>query len=255
MSATKIEWATHTWNPVTGCTKISAGCKNCYAERIARRFYSEPFDVVKLHPDRLEEPEHWKKPRRVFVCSMSDLFHKDVPDEFIEKVFMVMELKARQHTFMILTKRPVRMKEFMDGHHECVQSHIWLGVTAENQELANERIPILLQAPAVNRFVSVEPMLERIDLVETGALSIYVSGGGVGNIPLSRGIENNGLDWVICGGESGSGARPHPPYIDIRYLKDQCQSSGIPFFLKQMWGEKMPELDGKIWDEYPKVNA
>lgn len=245
MSTTKIEWATHTWNPVTGCTKISTGCKNCYAERIARRFYSEPFDVVKLHPDRLEEPDHWKKPRRVFVCSMSDLFHKDVPFDFIGDIWDEM-LCHPKHTFMILTKRPARMKEFVGWYGNWEINNIWLGVTAENQKMADERIPILLQTPAVIRFVSIEPMLERIMLWRGSDNLIDDS-----DYPMLIDC----VDWVICGGESGTGARPHPPYVDVRYLKDQCQSAGIPFFLKQMWGEKMPELDGKVWDEYPKANA
>ncbi|HAC16944.1 MAG TPA: hypothetical protein DCE78_13515 [Bacteroidetes bacterium] len=254
MTKTKIEWTDYSWNPVTGCTKISDGCKNCYAERIAKRFWNRPFEKVWCHPERLADPSMWKKPKKIFVCSMSDLFHTDVPDDFIEQVFYTMALNARQHTYMILTKRPARMLEFMNGHHECVQSHVWLGVSAENQEMADERIPILLQTPAVVRFVSVEPMLEKIDLVQAGALSVYVSGGGVGDYPLSRGLESNGISWVICGAESGHGARPFD-MCWARDLKNQCQSAGVPFFLKQarINGQllKMPELDGQIWEEYP----
>lgn len=228
----KIEWADYSWNPVTGCTRISTGCKNCYAERIAKRFWNRTFEEVVCHEDRLLEPKIWIRSRNVFVCSMSDLFHIDVPDKFIEQVFYVMA-KGRHHNFILLTKRPARMMEFMNGHHECVQSHVWLGVSVENQEMADERIPLLLQTPAVIRFVSVEPMLEKIELQPY--------------------LEK--LDWVICGAESGQGARP----FDMgwaKYLKQQCVMVDVPFFLKQVRinGEmvKLPLLDGRRWAEFPK---
>lgn len=286
---TKIEWATDVWNPVTGCTKISPGCKNCYAERMAKRLAGrcgypadEPFRVT-LHPERLEEPLHWKKPRRVFVCSMGDLFHADVPSDFILQVWHVMNLSP-QHTFMILTKRAARMEmimnEWLPSALELsvglrakykVLPNVWLGVTAENQEQADKRIPLLLQTPAAVRFVSVEPML--------GAVALDVSyGQGIGAFFIDS------LDWVICGGESGPGARPMNPDW-ARDLRDQCQAAGVPFFFKQ-WGEwvevrettqeiveqhsketrSFPNgdlffrvgkkaagrlLDGRTWDEYP----
>ena len=257
MTKTKIEWTDYSWNPVTGCTKISAGCKNCYAERIAKRFWNRPFEKVWCHPERLADPSMWKKPKKVFVCSMSDLFHEDVPMDFIADVFDEMICHPR-HTFMVLTKRLRKMQAFTQwyGYQKTVANHVWLGVSAENQEMADERIPILLQTPAAKRFVSVEPMLEKIDLVQAGALSVYVSGGGVGDFPLSRGLESNGISWVICGAESGHGARP----FDMEWardLKDQCLLASVPFFLKQgrIDGQliKMPELDGQIWEEYPNI--
>lgn len=251
MSAkSKIEWTDATWNPVTGCAKISTGCKNCYAERIANRFWDHPFSEVRCHPERLKEPEKWKSSKRVFVCSMSDLFHKDVPDEFIEQVFYKMALNARQHTYMILTKRPARMMEFMNGHHECVQSHVWLGVSTENQEMADERIPLLLQTSAIVRFVSIEPMLERLDISYglNGCPEQYKNGEWYQTYPP--------IDWVICGAESGPGARPFKIGW-ARDIKNQCVKAGVPFFFKQARIDgklvKMPELDGKIWAEYPEA--
>jgi protein gp37 len=228
--STKIEWADEVWNPVTGCTKISEGCRNCYAESIAKRFWGErKFSDVKCHPERLDIPLHWKKPRRVFVNSMSDLFHIAISDIFIFDCFRTIE-KAKQHTFIVLTKRPHRMRRWFDIFHAGEPlPNLWLGVSVEDQSKADERIAWLRGIPAAVRFVSVEPMLERVDLTE------WLSG----------------LDWVICGGESGKNARPHPSLTDVRYLKDQCVAAGVPFFLKQMWGKKMPELDGKVWDEYP----
>ena len=229
-----------TWNPVTGCTKISAGCKNCYAERIAKRFWDHPFSEVREHPERLEEIRKWKKPRKIFVCSMSDLFHKDVSDDFISQVFMEMALHGRQHTFIVLTKRPARMMEFMNGSHECVQHHIWLGVSVENQEMADERIPILLETSGVVRFVSVEPMLGAINLEEY--------------LHTRKRIRK--LDWVICGSESGTGTRGTNVFWAAD-LKEQCVRYEVPFFLKQLRGGgktiKMPELNGRIWNQYPEV--
>jgi protein gp37 len=266
MSKTKIQWASHTWNPVTGCTKISEGCLNCYAERIARRFYSEPFEVVKTHPDRLSEPWHWKNPRRVFVCSMGDLFHEDVPDDFIESVLCSMVYDIEQvrtrHIFMILTKRPARMFEYLskfvfpsDAPYKWPLDNVWLGVTAENQEMADERIPILLQTPAVVRFVSVEPMLEKMDLSYPlhGYPEVYASQPD-GEPDWQQ--TTPPLDWVICGAESGPGARPFD--MDwARDLKNQCEMASIPFFFKQgrIDGQlvKMPELDGRVWDQYPEA--
>lgn len=235
---TKIEWATDVWNPVTGCTKVSEGCRNCYAEGIAKRFWGErKFTDVRCHPDRLDAPRHWKKPRRVFVNSMSDLFHPDVPFEFIDRVFGAMTM-ACEHTFMILTKRPRMMLDWFNWttHNKTglwPLPNVWLGVTVENQKAANERIPLLLKTPAVVRFVSVEPMLGEVDMTQA-MYGINPPGMNVFGFTDGFGYEAC-LDWVICGGETGPGARPmHPDWA--RSLRDQCQSAGVPFFFKQ-WGE------------------
>lgn len=250
MATTKIEWAERVWNPVTGCTKISPACANCYAERMAKRLAGrcgypaeEPFKVT-LQYDKLSDPDKWKKPARIFVCSMADLFHNDVPVHFLEAVFNIM-LQSDRHTFLLLTKRPERMKWFIDGFETRKNTpwpagNIWLGVTAENQEQADKRIPLLLQTPAAVRFVSVEPMLGPVDLtnikdkdgdtfnVLDRCAYATATDGEYHDIP-------NGLDWVICGGENGPGARPmHPDWA--RSLRDQCQAAGVPFFFKG-WGE------------------
>lgn len=261
MGDTKIEWAMKSWNPMTGCTKISPGCKNCYACRMSKRLVGragypadDPFRVT-LHPDRLEQPLHWKNPRRVFVASMGDLFHEDVPFEFILGVFSIIE-RCPQHTFIILTKRPEGAREFFDevaidnsdvglsGWNillDCL--NIYLGVTAENQEQADKRIPILLTIPAAVRFVSVEPMLEGIDLLKMQPNHYTLINSLEGCETAFRGMSmepssdytGKKLDWVICGGESGSGARPmHPDWA--RSLRDQCVEAGISYFFKQ-WGE------------------
>ncbi len=256
MSKTKIEWADVVWNPVTGCTKVSAGCKHCYAERMWPRLATgRPFTSVQCHDDRLHAPLHWKKPRRVFVNSMSDLFHEDVPDEFIDRVFAVMAL-CPQHTFTVLTKRPRRMFDYMNGQDECLDDaridlirltasyygytdfpgteikwpiqNVWLGVSCENQETADKRIPLLLKTPAALRFVSCEPLLGPINLEDR-----------------YNGIT---LNWVIVGGESGPKARPmHPDWA--RSLRDQCQFESVPFFFKQ-WGEWAPACA-----QYPDTDA
>lgn len=276
MSQTKIEWATHVWNPTTGCSKVSAGCQNCYAERMAKRLAGrcgypkdDPFRVT-LHPDRLDEPLRWRKPRRVFVCSMGDLFHPDVPFEYIDRIFSTMAL-AWQHTFLILTKRPERMRDYITttrttdvvlqhwkperGERTWPLSNVWLGVTAENQEMADERIPILLQIPAAVRFVSCEPLLSAIDLTKwlggknvndgcrkdflcsDGYRSIQrISDHNTGHLP-SQDMETSprGIDWCIVGGETGPSARPmHPDWV--RSLRNQCVAAGAAFFFKQ-WGQ------------------
>lgn len=249
--ATKIEWVRNpdgtkgeTWNPVSGCSKVSPGCKNCYAERMAKRLagrfgYPEvphQFNVT-LHPDKLDLPLRWKKPRMVFVCSMSDLFHIKVSQYFVEKVFRIIA-QCPQHTFQILTKRPKRMAEYMRymPHHLRASgfsddlSNVWCGVTAENQAAADERIPLLLQTPAAVRFVSCEPLLGAVDLVKAASIPAVWDTRRF----LTNNLRNLGLHWLICGGESGPGARPmHPDWV--RSLRDQCQSSGVPFFFKQ-WG-------------------
>ena len=263
MGNTKIEWADRVWNPVTGCTKISPGCQNCYAERMAKRLRGrcgydadEPFRVT-LHPERLEEPMRWLKPSMVFVCSMGDLFHDDVPDEFIHRVFATIG-QCPQHTFIILTKRPKRMKAFIEDYYAYkspsgdeqglhIQPNVWLGVTAENQEMADRRIPILLQIPATVRCVSVEPMLGPVDLTRVGG--DWHGHGRIDALNGRRNIEEyifeyslrwktercEKIDWVICGGETGPDAWPmHPDWV--RSLRDQCQASGTKFFFKS-WGE------------------
>ncbi len=236
MSASKIQWTDRVWNPVTGCTKVSQGCKNCYAERQALSHQQHPnpkvahayrngFGVT-LHLERLAMPLRWRKPCRVFVNSMSDLFHDDIPDGFICRVFAAMA-NSPLHTFQVLTKRPERMQRFCN---RVVPTHnVWLGVSAEDQQTADQRIPLLLQTPAAMRFVSCEPLLGPVDLNSIGALIDKQ------RFKLTLGEY---LDWVIAGGESGPGARPaHPDWF--RSLRDQCADSHVPFFFKQ-WGEWAP---------------
>ena len=209
---TKIEWTEATWNPVTGCTPVSAGCEHCYAKRIANRHRGrfgypadEPFRVT-LHGDRLNEPRKWRKPRMVFVCSMGDLFHEAVPAGFIEAVWRTMA-GCPQHIFQVLTKRPQRMAEW--GTWSAALPHVWLGVTAENRVCLNERLPHLLNCPAAVRFLSIEPMLEPIRL------------------------ELAGIGWVIFGCESG----PKRRACDLGWIRDglrQCRVSGAPAFVKQV---------------------
>ena len=296
MSKSKIEWCDRTWNPITGCTKISPGCENCYAERMAKRFggsrgYAdgEHFKVRKANGDTLFRPLRWKRPSKIFVGSMTDLFHEDVKDEWLDEIFGMMLAQhvftnGANHTFMVLTKRPERMKEYFSKEPkellkrwalaapvrtdnedilfaELVESechrdwdeagrnskgseavpwgycerlfplpNLWLGVTAENQEQADKRIPTLLETEAAYRFVSVEPMLGPVNL----DFDVYW-------LPQCDSDEDwpiqvlNALNWVICGGESGRGARPMS--IDwVRDLKEQCNGYSTPFFFKQ-WGE------------------
>ena len=268
---TKIEWTDESWNPVAGCSKVSDGCKNCYALRMAYRQaamgnenYRNVLKQKGIYPaawngktvcieSKLTEPLHWRKPRKIFVCSMSDLFHESVPFDFIDRIMAAMVL-CPQHTFQILTKRPERMLEFFSftgriKEWEWPLPNVWLGVTAENQEMADKRIPLLLQTPAAKRFVSIEPMLGAIQM------SYDVDDGY--SQPWSWLSDDWGnkdtLDLVICGGESGTGARPmHPDWA--RSLRDQCEAAGVPFFFKQ-WGKyrhgRSWTKDGKIvWMEY-----
>lgn len=247
---TAIKWTDSTWNPVSGCTPASPGCDNCYARGIGQRFHGG-FDV-KCHEDRLEIPLRWKTPRQVFLCSMGDLFHEEVPDSFIERVFYTMA-QCQQHTFQVLTKRPERMLDFFSTHETPWPEplgHVWLGVTAENQEMADRRIPLLLQTPAAVRFVSVEPMLGAVSLARWLDVSwIDLPGGKHCTENIGPGPE---LDWVIVGGESGPKARPmHPDWV--RWLRDESVASGTAFFFKQ-WGEWLPSdqknadgMDGQMW--------
>ncbi len=258
---TKIEWADRVWNPVTGCTKISEGCRNCYAERMSKRLagragYPRSGFKVTMHPERLEEPLRWKKPSKIFVCSMGDLFHEAVSDEFLDEVFAVMAASAH-HTFMVLTKRPARMKEYIlkamydencnyEGWYVAIArrgipdaaplENACLGVSVENQKTADERIPLLFKTPAAKRFVSYEPALEPIDIESyllpqcraTREEHESEHGGG-------EWCNETRIDWVIMGGESGPHARPMRPNW-ARSMRDQCQDAGVPFFFKQ-WGE------------------
>jgi len=232
-----IEWTDATWNPVTGCTKVSPGCKHCYAEVFAERFrgvrghpYEQGFDL-KLWPERLEAPLRWKAPRMIFVNSMSDLFHERVPDEFIESVFETM-VRARQHTFQVLTKRATRLAEWHSEHPDLWEApNVWLGVSVEDRRYGVPRIDLLRSVQAAVRFLSVEPLLE-----------------DVGTLDLA------GIDWVIVGGESGRGARPMRPEW-ARSVRDQCRAARVPFFFKQwggIWKKRAGRvLDGRTWDQLP----
>lgn len=264
---TKIEWATETWNPVTGCSPISAGCQNCYAKRMATRLrgrygydLDDPFRVT-VHKDRLDQPLRWKKPRRIFVCSMGDLFHDDAPMPFIDEILDVISATPH-HTYILLTKRPENLEHKLYGFHDdapCRElgggdylPNLWLGVTAENQKAADERIPILLQIPAAVRFVSVEPMLERIEMDDrwncprcngTGYFQTdpYIVRCHGCSEPLEDRGTGIGIDWVICGGETGPGARPMNPDW-ARDLRDQCTAAGVPFFFKKLGaGRETPD--------------
>ncbi|MFW6029995.1 MAG: DUF5131 family protein [Halanaerobiales bacterium] len=234
MANSNIEWTNETWNPVTGCTKISSGCKNCYAEKFAKRLkamknkrYKNGFSVT-LHWDKIEDPLKWRKPRFVFVNSMSDLFHKKVPLKFIKSVFYTIK-KADNHIFQILTKRSSRLKQ-VAGDLDWPEN-LWIGVSVENQDNIN-RIEDLRQVPSEVKFISFEPLI-----------------GPITNFSLDK------INWVIVGGESGTKARPIKASW-VRIIRDRCQQEEIPFFFKQ-WGGRTPKaggrtLDGKIWDEYPE---
>lgn len=271
-TSTKIEWtrgddgtAGATWNPVTGCSEVSEGCDHCYAKTFAERWRGVPghpfeqgFDV-RLWPDRLEKPLRWRKPRRVFVNSMSDLFMDAdlVPDDFVARVFAAMAAGS-QHTFQVLTKRPARMRSLLCSNEfrttvcrhwtelgsggvspaeQWPLPNVWLGVSVETQKWARVRLPRLATTPAVVRFASCEPLLGPLDL---------------------RPWLGTGLDWVIAGGESGAGYRP----LDlswVRSLRDQCQETCVAFFFKQVGGRTPKaggrELDGRTWDEFPRLAA
>lgn len=232
-----IEWTETTWNPVTGCSKISPGCKHCYAERMALRLqamgqpnYRNGFKVT-LQERMLPIPLMWKKPRMIFVNSMSDLFHKDVPTEFIEKTFAVMK-KASWHTFQILTKRSDRLQLIEDRIH--IPKNVWLGVSVECEDYLY-RIDDLRKTGAQVRFLSLEPLIG----------------------PLT-GLDLNGIDWVIVGGESGPGARPMNEEW-VTEIRDACLASKVPFFFKQ-WGGVVKKrtgrvLEGRTWDQMPVLKA
>jgi protein gp37 len=307
-ATTNIEWTEATWNPVSGCTEVSPGCDHCYAKSVAERFrgtqghyYEHGFDVT-LRPDKLDLPLRWTKPKRIFVNSMSDLFHDQVPDEYIARVFAVMAL-APQHTFQLLTKRHGRMRSLLgsddfpmlvrramrefeppvnhledpdpaDGGNcgNCAAGvahasfnwplrNVWLGVSVENQQWADIRIPALLDTPAAVRFLSMEPLLGPVDLAAVPRPACTC-----GERPLkitaerSLPVHRTGCpatrypwpDWVIVGGESGRGARPmHPGWA--RSLREQCTAAGVPFLFKQ-WGEWAPSMgrvehQGFVWND------
>jgi protein gp37 len=233
-----IEWTDATWNPVTGCTKISAGCDNCYAERFSERFRGTPghpfetgFDLT-LRPERLEQPLAWRQPKMIFVNSMSDLFHKQVPQEFIGRVFDTME-RAHWHTFQVLTKRSSLMRDFLKKRYGQNRgpAHMWFGTSVEDGTKLT-RVRHLRDAPAGVRFLSIEPLIGRIGPVDL-----------------------TGIDWVIVGGESGPRARPMDPDW-VREIRDQCKKARVAFFFKQ-WGGFRPksggrELDGREWSEFPR---
>ena len=232
----KIEWTEATWNPVTGCTKISPGCRNCYAERLSKRLkamgvaqYANEFSLT-LHPESLDLPLRWKKPKRVFVNSMSDLFQRGIPFDFIQDVFAVM-VEASRHQFQILTKRPEIALEYAKKLRW--PANIWLGTSVENQHYVH-RVHTLTRIPARVRFLSVEPLL-----------------GPISRLPL------RGIDWVIVGGESGPGARPmREPWVT--QIRNRCQSFGVPFFFKQWGGVNKKRagrmLEGRTWDETPDTS-
>ena len=234
-----IEWTDATWNPVTGCTKITAGCDNCYAARFSERFrgvaghpFENGFDLT-LRPERIDQPLKWRRARMIFVNSMSDLFHKGVPDTFVDQVFETME-RADWHIYQVLTKRSPRMQRYLNRRYAttCPPTHIWCGVSVEDARGA-ARIDHLRKSACAIRFLSVEPLI-----------------GPVGPVDLS------GIHWVIAGGESGPSARVM--HIDwAREIRDECRRQKVPFFFKQ-WGGVRPKsggrsLDGKEWSEFPDV--
>lgn len=240
-----IEWTDATWNPVTGCTKVSPGCKFCYAERLTERFGRQPFNKIVLHPERLLLPLRWRRPRRIFVNSMSDLFHETVPAEFIGKVFDVMA-QAPQHVFQVLTKRPHRLLAWQRSRvwPHSIPPYVWLGVSVESSDYLC-RVEQLREVNVAIRFISAEPLLG----------------------PL-KDLNLEGMSWVITGGESGGpyeralvestpyGVRPKPEGVRwVRQIRDLCGTEGVAFFHKQ-WGGRTPKaggrrLDGREWSQYP----
>ena len=291
-----IEWTDASWNPVTGCTKVSPGCAHCYAEAVTLRFKRGPaflpgVSEIKLHPDRLDQPLRWQRPRRVFVNSMSDLFHEDIPFSYIDRVFAAMALGS-QHTFQVLTKRPDRMADYMGrtdlwavrreqsvgataltvaaGRGEDITEpnwdlfwgwplpNVWLGVSVENQYWADRRIPALMQTPAAVRFLSVEPLLKPVSFrwASWTKTKVRDTNGGLTGSPSEWHLDGlRGIHWVIVGGESGPRARPMKAEW-VQHLRDECREAGVAFFFKQ-WGGQRPRgealLDGREWHEYPDM--
>lgn len=275
----KIAWTDATWNPISGCSKVSEGCRNCYAERewprlskLVPAYAGRNFENVACHPERLDQPLRWKRPRKIFVNSMSDLFHPDVPEDFIDRVFAIMAL-CPQHTFQILTKRPERMNRYMRGLEDeelarilsredmvmCAPewphtftdgaipdfSNIWLGVSVENQETVDERIPLLLQTRGdrgTKRWVSIEPMIGPVSFRWAKWQS------GFKETPEGRLVRNHldglrRLDWVVVGGESGQNARPMEAEW-VRKIKYECEEAHVPLFIKQLGAAYSDPVDG-----------
>lgn len=235
-----IEWTDATWNPVTGCTKVSPGCKHCYALTLAERFrgvpghpYEQGFDL-RLWPQRVSLPLTWKQPRRIFVNSMSDLFHENIPEDFIDSVFATMR-QASWHQFQVLTKRPDRMARYVASRANLTLTHpnVWLGTSVEMQ-LYIRRAAAVAELTAAVRFLSCEPLLGPLDLRSV--------------------LSPTSINWVIVGGESGHGARPMKPEW-VRDIRDQCRSAGVAFFFKQWGGPRKKEagrlLDRRTWDQMP----
>lgn len=285
---TKINWADETWSPITGCTPISEACEHCWAKRMAHRLkgrYGYPKDDpfrVTFHSDRLEQPLKWKKPKRIFVCSMADFYHHNVRSEWRNEVYRKV-LKRPEHIFLFLTKRPENIGYSSIDYEWCVNrnwpDNLWLGVTAENQKRADERIPILLQVPAAVRFVSLEPLLSHVDIKpylkteyclkckqDLPYIGLWKTTMATCCPNSFKGMRKK-LDWIIVGGETGPGARPLDPNW-VFPIKNQCQGAGIPFFFKQ-WGEWIfPDrrqyppvkvgkkkagrlLESREWNEFP----
>lgn len=245
---TAIEWTDETWNPVTGCTKVSPGCDNCYAERVTNRFKRGPFAEVRLHYDRLDQPLDWVRPRKIFVCSMGDLFHSAVDWEFICEAFHVME-RCNQHIFQILTKRPGRLAYFAKHIYAPGigaprwPENIWVGTSVESAKYL-PRLDVLARVPAKVRFVSCEPLLGPLDLSPWLGLDAEVvahypltdeTAVALHRLGMAAARKLHGVQWVIVGGESGPNARPmHPDWA--RLIREDCHAAGVPFFFKQ-WGE------------------
>lgn len=254
MGKSKIEWCTHTWNPVIGCSRVTEGCRNCYAERMALRHASNPktpqyhgltkggkwTGSARFLPERLDQPSRWRKPSKVFVCSMSDLFHESIG---APAIYLILDAMAREsrHTFQVLTKRPQRMRLILEPWRNGLVEpppNVWFGVSVHDQASADYAIPLLLQTPAAVRWVSYEPALGPVDF------SVY--------LPMERPTIPDAspirwLDWLVMGGESGPSARPmHPQWA--RDVRDQCRASGTPFMFKQ-WGRWMPQSQhqGSEW--------
>jgi protein gp37 len=309
MSRTKIEWSDFSWNPIVGCSKISEGCQNCYAEKMASRLATienspEEYIFVTFWPipaniptgwngktafveSALEKPLRWKKPRKIFVCSMGDLFHESVPFDWIDKVMAVIAL-CPQHTFQILTKRPERMAEYFTNIEDRTEKiaecsmrapfgvwddadtvcdnlfdvfrdyrltpldNLWLGITAETQQRANERIPILKTIPAVKHFVSCEPLLSEIDFRQIVIPKWYCPPMTVEERFENKHFDYQGLDWVIVGGETGHNARPCKIEWIERIVED-CKAASVPVFVKQITVNGKPSKNMAEWPEHLRL--
>jgi len=294
MSTTKIEWADKVYNPITGCSPVSAGCNKCYAKRMANRLRGRfgypkenPFQLT-LHQDRLDQPRKWKKPQRIFLGSMTDLFQDEVREKDLDWIFEVIE-DCPQHTFMVLTKRPENIEQKLWGFdpgqtaacgpmrqfqfHGELPENLWIGVSVENQEMADKRIPLLLKVPGIKvRFVSAEPMLGPVNMAKLEFNNTDVNAlRGTWSCTIPSLDLKGAIDWVICGGETGPGGRLLAGGW-VRHLLNQCIDTNTPFFFKN-WGSRMklhknnmsPEvaktilsgniIDGKTWQQFPKENS